>query len=156
MGLRQDILNEPIGKLELRELIAIRPNMLVRDAIGLLRRKGLGCAVCVDGDGKPLGKFTERRLIHLLLTHKDPLDQPVGDHLATQWMSLKITDPISKLLETMRDKGLRFVIVVDDDGKAVGLTGQKGLMEYVAEHFPRAVLVQPMVSRVGMNEREGA
>lgn len=156
MGLRQDILNDSIEKLELRELIAVRPTTSVRAAIGLMRRKGLGCAVAVDDAGKPLGKFTERALISLLMEHKDALDRRVGDHLAEEWVSLKITDPISKLLECMQEKGLRFVVVVDDDGRAIGLTGQKGLMEYVAEHFPRAVLVQPMVSRVGMDEREGA
>ena len=45
---------------------------------------------------------------------------------------------------------------VDDAGRVTGLTGQKGLMEYVAERFPRQIKVQMMSSKLHMNTREGA
>ena len=45
---------------------------------------------------------------------------------------------------------------VDDQGKLVGLTGQKGLMEYVAEHFPGEVMVQRVGEKPYTQSREGA
>ena len=46
--------------------------------------------------------------------------------------------------------------VLDNDGKVIALTGQKGLMEYIADHYPGQIMVQ----RVGVppysQSREGA
>ena len=55
-------------------------------------------------------------------------------------------------------EGAKVVIgdVLDDEGRPVGLTGQKGVMEYIAEHFPRQGKVQLMESKLHMDHREGA
>jgi len=156
MGLRENIRNEPVSQLPLRELICVDRTTTVREAIGLMRRHGLGCIVVVDDDGRPLGKFTERILIRLLLRGDAVLDQPVSDHMASVWGIVSLTDPIEKVVEAMEDKGLRFVVVVDEEGRACALTGQRGLMEYIGEHFPRAIKVQPIGSRLAMDQREGA
>src|SRR5687767_3512116 len=68
MGLRTNILEEPISELELRDLVAVRRGTSVRAAAEEMRRGKLGCAIVVDDAGKPIGKFTERRLMKLLLT----------------------------------------------------------------------------------------
>ncbi len=38
-----------------------------RAAVELMRQKKLGCVIVVDGQGRPVGKFTERKLMKLLL-----------------------------------------------------------------------------------------
>jgi len=48
------------------------------------------------------------------------------------------------------------VVVVDNDGIPIGVVGQRGLMIYLTEKFPRLVKVQPMDSRVALDSREGA
>jgi len=156
MGLRQDILNEPVSRLEWRELIAMTPTETVRQAIGRMRERKVGCVVVVDAEGRPLGKFTERLLIKLLLTGADKLDEPVSNCMAAAWGVIQQTDSIATAIEVMQAKSLRFLIVVDEHGKAVGLTGQRGLMEYIVEHFPRQVKVRTMESKLYMDQREGA
>lgn len=156
MGLRQDLSSQPVSELPLRELICVVRGAAVREAVGLMRRKGLGCVVVVDDDQRPLGKFTERILIKLLIQGDSALDDPVSQHMASVWKTVRLSDKIEKVMDAMQEKGLRFVVVVDDQGKACALTGQRGLMEYIADHFPRAVKVQAIGSRVAMDEREGA
>ncbi len=51
---------------------------------------------------------------------------------------------------------VRFLVVVDDEGCVAGLTGQKGLMEYIAEQFPQEVLVQLVGTEPYPHSREGA
>jgi len=143
-------------ELELRELIAVKPSTTVRQAVELMRAKRLGCVVIVDEDGKPLGKFTERLLIKLLLNHENGLDYPVADYMASAWAQIQKTDPISKVIDCMESKALRFIVIVDDQGKAIAMTGQKGVMEYIADYFPRQVKVQRMRSKLFMDQREGA
>ncbi len=155
MGLHHDILNQPVSELDLRELIAVSPTTTVRDAVSKMRQKKLGCVVVVGEDGKPIGKFTERLLIQLLLDHSDILDHPVGQYTAEVWDMVKNTDPVAKLIDAMEAKKLRFMVVVDQDGKATDLTGQKGLMEYIVDHFPRQVRAQRMATEFFTGEREG-
>ncbi len=156
MGLRENILSDPISTLELRELLAIEPDQTVRSAVELMREKKLGCVVVIDQNGRPLGKFTEHHLLKLLVSNPKGLDCLIKDEMTAVWAQVNLTDPISKALDAMQEKGLRFVVVIDEQGKAVGLTGQKGMMEYIADHFPRQVKVQMMESKLYMDQREGA
>lgn len=155
MGLQEDILNQPVSELELRQLIAVGPKSTVREAVGLMQQKKLGCVVVVDEDGRPLGKFTERLLIQLLMDHADGMDEPVSQHMASAWDSVQVGDPIAKVIDCMESKKLRFIVVLDPDGKAVAITGQKGVMEYIVDHFPRQVRVQRMSSEFFSGQREG-
>lgn len=156
MGLRQNILNERVSELPLRELIGIQAETTVREATAVLQAKKLGCSVVVDENGRPLGKFTERCLIQVLTENPNGLDGPVKPYLIESPARVTMTDPISEVIEQLQASDERFVIVTDDQGKPVGITGHRGVMEYIAEHFPRQVKVQLMESKLYMNEREGA
>ena len=51
---------------------------------------------------------------------------------------------------------LRFVCVVDETGRAVALTGQRGVMEYIAGHYPRRIWPSRTACRPYFQTREGA
>ena len=114
MGLRQIILREPVSQLELRELLTLKPNDTVKAAVKLMRTKRLGCVMIVDDQGKPLGEFTEHSLLKLLLDNPEAMSCELKDVMDDDWVTVKLADPISKVLDAMHD-GLRFVIVVDED-----------------------------------------
>ncbi|MCO6043257.1 CBS domain-containing protein [Aeoliella sp. ICT_H6.2] len=155
MGLHQNMTAEPVGRLELRQPPLCGPTDSVRTAIEQMRAKRLGCVIVVDTEQKPLGLFAESKLTQLLAEDPARLDDPVCDHLTNPWPCVRESDPIAMVLGAMQAANVRFIGVLDKDGRVVGLTGQKGLMEYVSEHFPQQVMVQ----RVGSPppaEREGA
>jgi CBS domain-containing protein len=156
MGLFENIRSEPVSRLALREPVVVGRDATVRDAITRMREQKLGCAIVVDDERKPIGLFAESRLTQLLRETPAAVYDPIIEHLEPQWPTVELNDPISRVLTALELDNVRFLIVVDDQGRLAGLTGQKGLMEYVAEHFPRQVIVQ----RIGGNpypaEREGA
>ncbi len=156
MGLFEDMNKETVSRLELRPVVVIQDGGTVRDVVLQLREANLGCAISLDGDGKPRGMFTEAMLRALVARDPAEIDTPIESHLAKTFPWVKTSDPIETVLAAMEAKNVRFVVVVDDDGKVVGLTGQKGLMEYVAEHFPGEVLVQRVGTKPYPEEREGA
>jgi CBS domain-containing protein len=157
MRLQENLKRECVSDLPLREAIVIQTDTTVSAAIELMRERQLGCAVVTDADGKPLGTFTERTIIDLVLQQPDNLNAlAVGDYMDEEWFSVKQTDSICTVLETIQRRAARFVCVLDEDGKVVALTGQKGLSEYVAEHFPRQVVAQSVGGKPGMETREGA
>ena len=156
MGLRQSILNERVSDLDLRPIITINPNRTVRQAVEKMRRKHLGLVVVVDKNKGMVGQFTERMLIKLLLNSPAGLDAPVKNHMCSEGAAVRLTDSIAKVIECMEAKKQRFVLVLDDHGQPVGLTGQKTVMEYIADYFPRQVKVQDTGERLFMDQREGA
>ena len=156
VGLQENMRNEPISRLALREAITVPPDILVRDVVVLMHEKQLGCIIVVDEDNKPTGMFTEAMLRHLLVENRAGLDNTVEAHMADQFPWAKMSDPVVTVLEAMQTKNHRFVCVVDEQGRVAGLTGQKGLMEYIADHFPQQVLTQRAGTKPPLSEREGA
>jgi len=157
MGLKENLQSETVSQLPCREAIRCLPETTVRQAVEILQSKRLGCAVVVDAGDKPLGVFTERTLIDLLLQQPENLDSlRVGDYLEAEWFCVRSSDPIAAVLELVQNRGARFVVELDNEGRLKGLTGQKGLSEYIADHFPQQVMVQRVGGQPGMETREGA
>ena len=157
MGLREDIMNETVAQLPLRHAVTVSADLSVSDSIRLMREHKLGCVFIVDQEGRPTGKFTERQMLQVVHGCV-PLDEAVGKHMVplSEAHCVRLTDPVAKVLEGMRQSRTRFVCVLDDSGRVVSLAGQKSLLEYVADRFPRQIKVQIMTSKMYMNAREGA
>ncbi len=156
MGLRQNILTDPVSELDLRKVVTVKTETPVRQAAALMREHQLGCVIVVDSHGKPVGKFTERKIIRLMVDDPTQMDQPVKNFMIPSADPVRDTDSIAAMVSKMQVGNLRFLCVVDAQNKAVALSGQKGLMEYIADHFPRQIKVQRMKSKIFLDEREGA
>ncbi len=156
MGLYENIRSEPVSRLAIREPVVVGPEVLVRDAVQCMRQQKLGCAIVVDNDRKPIGLFAESKLTRLLSERPTAIEDPILMHLDMAWPTVSLTDPISCVLSALEVANIRFLIVVDNAGRLAGLTGQKGLMEYFAEHFPRQVTVQRIGGHPYPLDREGA
>jgi CBS domain-containing protein len=158
MGLRQFLHDEPVSELPLRDVIRVLPSSTVRQAVGKMKEAGIGCVIVVDEYDRPLGKFTERVIIHKLAHTPGFMDEKVGDHMVSAEPGcVRVDQPIETVINYMRDTSQRFVCVSNPEhNQMVGLTGQKGIMEYIADHFPRAVKSQMMRSKLFMDDREGA
>ncbi len=156
MGLYANMCNETVSRLPLREPVVCRREDTVRRAVQLMRERKLGCVIVVGDDHKPVGMFTESMLVQLLARKPDAINDPVESEMAERWAWVTLSDPIADVLEAMQVKNVRFICVVDDEGRVAGLAGQKGLMEYVADHFPGQVMVQRVGCAPYTHQREGA
>ena len=155
MSLLDNMQNEPARTLAIREPVTVELNTSVHDAVIKMRDEKLGCAILVD-EGKPTGMFTEAMLRELISEAPSAINDPIGKHTSSQCPRVKLSDPIADGLTALEVKNVRFLCVVDEEGRVAGLTGQKGLMEYVADHFPQQVMVQRIGGEPFPLEREGA
>lgn len=156
MGLYENIRTERVSSLSLRDPAVVPEEATVRDAIEEMRRKKLGCAIVVNENREPLGMFTESELTKLLSETPGLVKKSIRGYMKKDWPTVRTTDPVSFVLDALETRNVRFLIVVDEQGQLVGLTGQKGLMEYVAEHFPGQVIVHRIGGSPFPTEREGA
>ncbi len=158
MGLQRNLFERPVSDLSLRPAIVVSPQTTLAEVVDQMKQKDLGGVVVVDDSSNTLGVFTESVLVRLLAEHQGLPAGPVSQFMDTDYARTRTTDRIAHVIRAMREKDTRFVCVTDGFGKPVGLTGQRGIVEYVSEHFPRHV--QKMISRVGEksypNAREGA
>ncbi len=156
MGLFENMKTETVSRLNLREPVLATADQKVREVVQAMRQRNLGCAILVDGDNKPIGMFTESMLTQIIANQPELLDASLGEQAADHWAQISLSDPITAVLEALEVKNTRFLSVVDDEGRVAGLAGQKGLMEYIADHFPREVMVQRVGQKPCVHHREGA
>jgi len=156
MGLREDILTDPVSSLEMRTAITVSGEEPVRQVAKRMRQSHMGCAIVVDAHGKPVGKFTERLYAKLMAVDPALAADPVAKHMYHDADVISQDASVTEMVSMMQAKSLRYICVVDGDGKVKGITGQKGLMRYISEYFPRVVMVQRMRPLVGMDQPEGA
>lgn len=155
MGLYESLADEAVGTLTLRVPVLCSPDNTCGEAVGRMRRRKLGCTLVVDDDSKPLGIFTERMLTRLLVERPAALADPVEQRMSQHFVRVGLGEPVLRVLEAMRREDTRFVCVVDEEGRVAALSGQKGLMEFIADHFPQQVMVQ-RVGKRPPQQREGA
>lgn len=155
MSLLENLQQETIDRLPLREPVVVEPRTVVRAAVEKMRARQLGCAVIVDSAGAPVGVFTERSLLAVLFDDASLDKSYVDDFADPECLTLKKSEPIARVWEAVVRNGVRFICVTDADGRLVGLTGQRGLAEYVSEHFPQLVMAQRLGGKPWMDEREG-
>lgn len=156
MGLQENLSADKVEKLNLREAITLGTTATVRDAVEKMRAARLGCVLITDESGKAVGEFTEAMLRSRLHEGTEVLDTALGECMAKTFAWVTPDDPVEMVLDAMETRNTRFIAVLDADQKVVGLTGQKGLMEYVAEHFPHEVMVQYVGPTPHSTSREGA
>ncbi len=156
MGLKEDLHLETVSALTMREMIAVQSATIVRAAVARMRAKSLGCAVIVDFRGTPIGIFTERSLLDVLVQGVCLDSCSVGDFADPDFLVVNRSDPIWRVWHAVQHDGVRFVCVTDESGKPIGVTGQRGLSEYLSEYFPRQVMVHRIGGNPWMQQREGA
>lgn len=156
MGLQENFEKEAVGNLNLRDAITVTPDVTLREAIQRMQKAQIGCVIVVNSEGEAVGAYNEAMLRNQLTSQSEFLEQPISEYMATKFPWALKSDSVGILLDAMQANNTRFVVVLDEDKKVCGLTGQKGLMEFIAEHFPKEVMVQNVGNKKLNSEREGA
>ncbi|QDV83273.1 CBS domain-containing protein [Planctomycetes bacterium TBK1r] len=156
MSFKEQLSREQIRTLPLRDAIALDEHTVARAAIALMRTHSLGCAVIVDPGCRPQGIFNEQSIIRMLMAGVS-LDTTAISAFADPDVGIvRADDPILFAWQAVVDQGHRFLCVTDDEGYLIGLTGQRGLAEYVCDCYAKQIAVQRLGSAPWMLQREGA
>jgi signal-transduction protein with cAMP-binding, CBS, and nucleotidyltransferase domain len=100
--------------------------------------------------------FTERSLLEVLMENASLDESPIGEFTDFRCPVVSKSESISRVWDAIEMQGERFVCVIDDDGRLIGVTGQRGLSEFISESYPREVVVQRIGGKPWIAEREGA
>ncbi len=101
--------------------LTIGPKQSLAKAHEIMRRANIRHLPVLDGD-KLVGMVSQRDL-HLIETFKDvePEKVPVEEAMTTEPYAVRYDVSLSEVARTMADRKFGAVVVVDDDGRVVGV-----------------------------------
>lgn len=104
-----------------KEVITLRPDNMVYDAVRLMKEKNVGSVVIVDKENKPLGIITDRDVvIRVVYDGLDVKTTPL-ERVMTRGLSVLDEDMgLFEALRFMKDEGVRRYPVVNSEGKLTG------------------------------------
>lgn len=104
-----------------RDVVTLAPSATLAEAAGTLNEKRIGAVVIIGMEGRIVGIFTERDLVHAIArAGASALEQPVSSVMTSNVHRCHESTMISELMEVMTARRFRHV-PVETDGKLAGI-----------------------------------
>lgn len=123
----------PLFTLEIRDVVRMGPDNTVEEAVGEMASRRIGSVVIVDGEGRPIGIFTERDLLIKVIGEGRDLKTPLREVMTPNPIVAREDWSASRALETMISRGFRHLPIVDDQGILVGIVSIKDIARIFLE-----------------------
>jgi CBS domain-containing protein len=140
-----------VGEVCNRDVVISDRNDLISDAAKLMRHHHVGDVVVVEErDGKyfPVGILTDRDLVvEILANEVAPEKLLIGDVMSFDLIYAKEDESLMDAIKRMRDKGIRRMPVVTNDGALAGIITRDDLLDLLAEQLA------DLVAMVGRGQR---
>jgi perosamine synthetase len=101
--------------------IILRENNTIREAMECINKSGLRIVLVVDKNKRLLGMATDGDIRRALLSEKD-FSSPIKNIMVTKPITAQEGTPATKLLETMLEKGIQEIPIINREGKVVDIS----------------------------------
>jgi len=118
----------PLSAVVRRTPVTVPLQATVREALELLERSRVGSVVVTDPAGRvPLGIFTLQDLLRRVTLPGGDLQQPIAGVMTGGLITLEPQASVHQAVLAMARHGVRHVVVVDGEGRLVGVVTQGDL-----------------------------
>jgi 2-oxoglutarate ferredoxin oxidoreductase subunit beta len=125
--------DDRVEKLEPLEAASVREADTVAAALGVMRSERIGCLLVTDADERITGIFTERDVLTRVAAEGlDPVGVTLREVMTPNPETVKPDHPLAHVVHLMMVGDLRYLPLVDDRGRAVGVITSRGLIDYIA------------------------
>ncbi|MFO7602798.1 MAG: CBS domain-containing protein [Gammaproteobacteria bacterium] len=134
-----------------REVVVAEKGESIRSAVNLMRQHHVGDVVVLDAAAnKPVGILTDRDIVIEVLAEDVDLDAlSIGDVMSFAPVSVSEETRLLDAIKLMRVKGVRRLLVVNQQGGLVGIISVEDILELIGEQLSDLVA---LVSREISNE----
>ncbi|OGS98941.1 MAG: prohead protease [Gallionellales bacterium RIFCSPLOWO2_12_FULL_59_22] len=123
----QQSLSSTLESIIRRAPVACCPDTTIRSALQQMRDAHLGSMIVTDAAQRPLGIFTLRDLLERVVLADLPIDQPIGNAMSSQPVTLPPGALAYEAAMVMARKGFRHVLVTEQDGTLRGIVSERDL-----------------------------
>ena len=135
----------PVMEIMTREPITASPDMPVNEAAALMRERGVGSLIVVQGK-KAAGIVTERDIVtKVAADNKMPASLKVRDVMTSPVISVHPHTLVEEAARTMNERRIRRLPVVDE-GKLVGIVTEDDIIRV----WPSLIEITREYARAGM------
>jgi CBS domain-containing protein len=121
-----------------RQIIAVKPDASVLDAIRLMAEKNIGALLVMEG-GRLLGIMSERDYARKVVVKGRASDStPVSDIMSANVVTTSSTETVNTCMALMTDRRIRHLPVVDD-GVVVGVISIGDLVQAIIADQQEAI-----------------
>jgi CBS domain-containing protein len=115
-------------------VITIRPEQSVREAVALLTKHNIGSLVVVNERGQPVGIISERDIIRGAARREDVFAQPVSRLMTKEIITGLPQDDLMSVAHTMTEKRFRHLPVMDQ-GKLIGIISIRDVVKAQRDQY---------------------
>ncbi len=133
----------------------VEPQTSLRQVIRRMQDTRCGCAVVCDAGGVR-GTFTERTVVHRVLSQNVNLDAAVADYMNADVPCLSLEDTIRTAIRLMDEHNVRHLPIWSRERGVIGVVSVRDIIDLVAQYYPTEVLNLPPRLRQKMEKPEGA
>jgi len=112
----------------IEDMVTARPNLTVRDIVGILNEKHVGSIIILDDKEKLVGIFTERDAIRIMASGV-PLDTPVEQMMTKNVATIGEEASLEEAKRLIISHGIRHLPVLNNKGELVGLLSVRKLLD---------------------------
>ena len=124
-----------------RQVISVRPEMTLAEAVKLFTENHVGGAPVVDGRGKIVGMISELQMLEVVFD-LDARKALVSDYMIEDFQSATPQDSLSHVAQLFAFFSFRGLPIVEK-GRLVGIITRRSLMNYVLQ--TGELLSEPLV-----------
>lgn len=134
--------NEQVRYVRLRRAIRVAPETSLETVLEKMAEGRTG-GVLVEEKGKLIGILTERDFLTRVIGPNLSLKTAIREVMTPNPKCLTVEDSIAKAISVMSQGGYRRLPILNKAGQVEGVLSVKGLIQYLADHFPCEVFNLP-------------
>jgi len=127
------LMEDPIEFLHPAKPLSVELRTSLTDAIQLMRDSHIGCLLVTAADGSLAGILTERDLLQKVAGFGLELDQcTVQDFMTALPETGRADHPLGFAMQSMIVCDLRYLPLVDENDRPVGIASSRDIIDYIA------------------------
>lgn len=115
-------------------VVTVRPEHTIREALALLAKHNIGALVVADADGHLLGILSERDIVREATVNEQLFSDPVSKIMTRDLITGLPQDDLKSVANTMTERRIRHLPVVDG-GKLVGIVSIGDVVKAERDRF---------------------
>ncbi|RPI47474.1 MAG: CBS domain-containing protein [Betaproteobacteria bacterium] len=144
-----------VGEICTREVVCANAETTVAAAAKLMRQYHIGDVIVTreeHGRRIPLGIVTDRDIVlGVVAPELNPAALTIGDIMGQELITAGETEDVFDAIQRMRNKGVRRMPIVEDDGSLVGIVSIDDIIEVLAEEMTQ---LARLISREQLREQQ--
>ncbi len=129
------MLQKTVSEIIARRVYGLTPARSVADALELMRRQTISCVVVLEDD-RPVGIYTERDVIAgLARMDQELLACPLSQAMSFPVITITADTPAWEAYNLLIANRKRHLVIVDEQGRAVGVLTQSNLIAHLGYEY---------------------